>query len=558
MLRKSCWLYLAIAAAVPALLLGQSFTAAIRGVITDVSQAAIPGAKVVVTDAGRNTEHTTQTDALGRYVLAALPPGTYTLSVEAAGFQKHSRSAFVLQVQQQATIDVELQVGQIASVIEVAASGPLLNTTIANLGQVIENRYINQLPLINRNIFALTYLTPGVVGAAGAYTASESTNFSAVGTRNSTADVMLDGVSITTPEQNSGITTPAQTPSVDAVQEFKVQTSFFSAEFGNTGGAIVNMITKSGTNDFHGSGYWFYRHDSLNANSFFSNRAGRLKPSYHRHLYGGTGGGPIKKDRTFFFFSYERLPEGSPYSQTATFPTAQQRQGNFSDYVTSSGQPITIYNPFDTFTNAAGDIKRRPFPGNIIPRSMLNPISMAAASYYPAANQPGLVNNWFEQGIATSVNYQMEIKADHNFSDRSRISARYSPRRSRFARPNLFGEGRPGLPWEIKRTLVDANGGVFDYTRTLNPQTIFNVRFGLLNPNYYSTQLVYFDLKKLGLPQYIEDAALKINPNARLFPQVSVGGLHRDRGRGVHGYRPGNRLQTGDWQCDADRGRPQH
>jgi hypothetical protein len=141
-------------------------------------------------------------------------------------------------------------------------------------------RGIAREPLINRNIFTLTHLTPGVVGAAGAYNASESTNFAAVGTRNSTADVMLDGVSITTPEQNSGITTPAQTPAVDAVQEFKVQTSFFSAEFGNTGGAIVNMVTKSGTNQFHGSGYWFYRHDSLNANSFFSNRpAGSSLPT---------------------------------------------------------------------------------------------------------------------------------------------------------------------------------------------------------------------------------------------------------------------------------------
>jgi hypothetical protein len=478
----------------------------------------------VVTDVDRNTEHAATTDDMGRYVITALPPGTYTLGVEAQGFQKQSRGAFTLQVQQQATINIELQVGQIASSIEVEAAAPLLNTTIANLGQVIDNRYINQLPLINRNIFTLTYLTPGVVGAAGAYTASESTNFSAVGTRNSTADVMLDGVSITTPEQNSGITTPAQTPAVDAVQEFKVQTSFFSAEFGNTGGAVVNMVTKSGTNQFHGSGYWFYRHDSLNANSFFSNRAGRAKPSYHRHLYGGTVGGPIKKDKTFFFYSYERLPEGTPYSQTATFPTAQQRQGDFSDYVTATGQLISIYNPFDTYTNAAGEIKRRPFPGNLVPRSMMDPIAVKAASYYPAQNQPGLVNNWFEQGIATSANYQMEIKVDHNFSDKDRISARYSPRRSRFARPNLFGEGSPGLPWEIKRTLIDANNGVFDYTRAHSGRTVFNVRFGLLNPNYYSTQLVYFDLTTLGLPKYILEESLKINPNAKLFPQFQPEG----------------------------------
>ncbi len=288
------WLMLAIAV----FLFGQSFTASVRGVITDSSEAAVPGAKITITDVDRNTERTGQTDAMGRYVITAIPPGTYTLAVEAAGFQKTTHAAFTLQVQQQATIDMQLQVGQVSTSVNVEAAAPLLNTTIANLGQVIENRYINQLPLINRNVFALTYLTPGVVGAAGAYNASESTNFVAVGTRNSTADVMLDGVTITTPEQNSGITTAAQTPAVDAVEEFKVQTSFFSAEFGNTGGAVVNMVTKSGTNQYHGSGYWFYRHDSLNANSFFSNRAGKLKPSYHRHLYGGTVGGPIKENKT--------------------------------------------------------------------------------------------------------------------------------------------------------------------------------------------------------------------------------------------------------------------
>ncbi len=517
-------LCMALLLLMPALLHGQSFTATVRGVVTDAVQAAVPGAKITLTDVERNTVHRGETDAMGRYTIAAVPRGTYTMTVEAAGFQKHSRSAFTLEVQQQATIDVELQVGQITTSIEVAGTAPLLNTTSANLGQVIDNRYIDTLPLINRNVFLLTYLTPGVVGSAGSYNSSESNNFSAVGTRNATNEVLLDGVTITVPEQNSGVTTTKQTPAVDAVQEFKVQTSFFSAEFGNTGGAVVNMVTKSGTNEFHGSGYWFHKNSVLNANSFFSNRAGSPRPDYSENRYGGTVGGPVKKDQTFFFVSYERLPQETVRAATTTFPTLQQRQGDFSDYVTSGGQLIQIYNPFDTYTNTAGVVKRMPFPGNIVPKSMFDPIAVKAASYYPEPNQPGLERNWYAQGLNKNLNWQMENKVDHNFTEKDRISARYSPRRAVYEAPNLFGEGQPGPPWELKYTTVGTDNAALDYTRVHSARTIINVRFGLMVPYYYSRTLVPFDLTTLGLPSYIQNAALQFFPQASWFPQFQPEG----------------------------------
>ena len=234
-------------------------------------------------------------------------------------------------MQQQATVDVILQVGEVSTSVKVEGAAPLLNTTSANLGQVIDNRYIDSLPLVNRDIMVLA-LYDGRRGRAGrrAYV-STSTNFNAVGARNSTSEIMLDGHTFSSPEHNSGITTTPHTPAVEAIEEFKVQTSFFSAEFGNTGRAIVNLITKSGTNQFHGSGYWYYRNAVLNANGFFSNRAGAACPAYSRHLYGGTLGGPIIKNKTFGFFNYERLWQQSPVNTTATFPTLLQRQGNFSD-----------------------------------------------------------------------------------------------------------------------------------------------------------------------------------------------------------------------------------
>ena len=224
------------------LVLSQSYTAALRGVITDASGAAIPAAQVIVTEADRNVKHTAVTDEAGRYFLSALPPGKYTLSVEATGFNRHSQSAFTLALAQQATMDIQLQVGAVSSTVEVSASAPLLNTTNSALGQVIENKYIITLPNIGRDSLSLAYLTPGVVGSAGR-PGDNSTNFVANGGRNSTADVLVDGVTVVTVEQNSGITDLKYKPSVDAVQEFKMQTNFFPAEYGQTGGAAIQIIT---------------------------------------------------------------------------------------------------------------------------------------------------------------------------------------------------------------------------------------------------------------------------------------------------------------------------
>jgi hypothetical protein len=191
----------------------QSFTAGIRGVVTDESAAAIPGATVTVTDVNRNVKSTATTDELGRYVVTALPPGQYSLTVEAAGFNRFTRTAFDLQVQQQATIDVQMRVGDVATSVEVAGTAPLLNTTIANLGQVVENKYIISTAQHRAQPDELTYLTPGVVGAGGRR-GDNSTNFVANGSRNSTSDVLLDGVTVVTVEQNSGITDLKYSPSL--------------------------------------------------------------------------------------------------------------------------------------------------------------------------------------------------------------------------------------------------------------------------------------------------------------------------------------------------------
>ncbi len=521
MRRRNALRLLAVIGVATAQLYSQSFTAAIRGTVTDSTGAAVPGAKVTITEAERNVPHPATTDAAGRYVVTALPPGGYNMSVESPGFKKYSQTTFTLAVQQQATIDVQLEVGDMATTIEVEAAAPLLNTTISNLGQVIENKYMLTLPNIGRDSLSLAYLTPGVVGSAGRQ-GDANTNFVANGSRNSTSDVLIDGVTVTTVEQNSGITDLKYKPSVDAVQEFKMQTNFFSAEYGQTGGAVVNMVTKSGTNDFHGTAYYFMRDDAFNANAWNANRAGNARPDFRRDQFGGVLGGPVIKNKTFFFATYERTKNSQPSSQTATFPTLPQREGDFSQTFQSNGQMIQIFDPYNTTVNAQGQTVRAPFAGNIIPRSRMHPIALAAMEYFPTPNQNvnpvTNQNNWFSQGTTSSLANQMDFKGDHNFNDKTRITGRFSHARSNSTPPNLFGEGNPAVTW-AGPSFVRTNSFVTDFTRVENATTIWTVRYGFIYSNYGRDPQAPFDLTSLGLPQYLKDAA-----TYSVFPRFSPNG----------------------------------
>lgn len=521
----------------------QSFTAAVRGVVTDATGATVPGARVTITEADRNIQHATTTDSAGRYAIVALPPGRYTITVEAQGFKRYTQGPFPLVVQQQATIDVQLQVGDLAATVEVTGEAPLLNTTIATLGQVVENKYILALPNLGRDSLALIYMTPGVVGSAGRR-GDTNTNFVANGARNSTSDVLVDGVTVTTVEQNSGITDLKYKPSVDAVQEFKMQTNFFPAEYGQTGGAVINVVTRSGTNEFHGTGFYFLRHSDLNANSWAANRAGSPRSYYRRDQFGGVLGGPVIKDKTFFFVTYERTRSRTPLAYTATFPTLEQREGDFSKTFAADGRQITIYNPFDTFINANGAVERRPFAGNMIPKSMMDPIALKVVSYYPKPNQVTNAitntNNWYGQGISRGLGQQMDFKIDHNFNEKNRIMGRYSHGRGDGNPPNLFGDGNPAYTFNDGPSGTRTHSLVTDFTRTQSATTIWTARYGLIYSSYFRNPMAPFDLTTLGLPKYMKD-----NASYLVFPKFSPEGyrnigtegwLIMDRQEGVHQF----------------------
>lgn len=524
---------LAAALLMPVCFFAQSFTASVRGIVTDSSKAAVPGAKVTLTEADRGIDHPTTSDAEGRYILPSLPPGRYTLKAEAQGFRSHAQPAFALEIQQAATIDIELTVGDVTSTIQVEGEAPLINTTIATLGQVVDNKFLVSTPIASRNPLALTALVPGIIPVTpGGVT---STNFVANGTRNSSADVLLDGMNIAGLEQNGGVTQVKYTPSVDVVEEFKVQTNFFSAEFGNTGGSIINAVSKSGTNEIHGVAYEFVQNSAMNANSWFSNRNGQSLPDSKRNLFGATMGGPLTipklyngKNRTFFFMDYEGQLSNSATTSLGSVPTLKQRAGDFSDTRLANGNLATIYNPYDTFTNAAGQIRRRPFAGNIIPDGMQNPISKNIVKYYPTPTSEGnpftRVNNFFAQGADSNSSHQFDVKVDHNISEKQRLSTRYSYKINDSTPFNITGNESDNRNLNTGR----AQSFVLDYTRTQSPTTIITARLGILrNHNDTLPRSIGFDQTTLGFSSILQATG------AKMFPSISASGY---RGMGAGGY----------------------
>jgi hypothetical protein len=519
----------------------QTYTASIRGTVTDPSKAVIPAATVIATEANREVKHTTQTDATGRYVLTTLPPGNYVLTVEAPGFRTFIQPAFTLVVQQQATIDVVLSVGGVSTAIEVIGASPLLNTAAPTMGQVIENKFIQTAPLSDRSPLALVMLTPGLVPTEGEPSGTAGVNFVAGGTRNSTAEVVLDGAAISGVEQNSSITDLKYTPSVDTIEEFKVQTSYFSAEFGNTGGSIVNMVSKSGTNELHGVGYGFFRNSSFNANDFFSNEQGLSIPDSSRKVFGFTMGGPVTipgfyngKSRTFFFADYEGQRNASATQMTGTVPTPLQLAGDFSQTFRTNGKLYIIYNPYDTYEDEDGYVLRRPFKDNKIPDSLKNPISAGFLKYYPAPTSQGdpmtHANNFFVQGTNASAGDKMDIKIDHHIGEKQRFSVRYSSNWENNTPFNRYGN----IADSINPGTEHDTNFVLDYTRIHSPKTIITSRFSIMRVSSIRDPIsTGFDsAKELGLSPLFQYLGVKQFPNitATNYRALGAGGwaiIHR-------------------------------
>ena len=515
-------------------LLAQSFTGSILGTIKDATGAVVPQATVVITNTATNTRTEARPDAGGNYIAPLLPPGQYRIEVEAPGFKKSVREGIVLQVQQQARVDLALAVGAVTESIVVAADVPLLETTTSSIGKVVDNRRIRNLPLNTRNVYSLIYLTPGVTGGIG--NNYNSLSYSINGARASFMETIVDGITATHPtvQGYSGISV---FPSVDAIEEFKVQASNYSAEFGRSAGSVLNVVFKSGSNQLHGSAYEFLRNSVLDANNFFDNRRGQALASFRRSQYGGTVSGPLRRDRTFFMGSYEGLRQSSFSSLTTTVPTLLERQGDFSRTLAANGQQIRIFDPFTTRASGAGFV-RDPFTANVVPVSRFDPVAVNAMKYYPPPNAPGNTvtnqQNYYRSGSLRLDTDNYDVRMDHNISNSQKFFARYSHRHVSNTPPNLFPED---LGMAQGRTTEEnrARNAVADYTRTLSPTTIFSARLGFARSLYIlANQGLGFQAANLGLPRQIDDVLSIIQ-----FPRLGASG-YVNLGGGDHRWNAFN------------------
>jgi hypothetical protein len=464
-----------------------SYQAQIRGTVTDQSGAVVVNAAVTITNDATNIAQTAQTDEHGQYFFVGLRPAVYTIKAESKGFRISERKNVVLQVDQQTTVDFVLHPLSVSETMEVTETAPLLDTESATLGTEISSQYVKEIPLVNRDFFGLTFLAGGVTEAAGSGTQDNypsGTNFVSNGQRNSTAEIRLDGALISAPEQGEGGNSNVYyEPLVESVQEFKVQNNSFSAEFGNNGGTVVNMVLKSGTNAFHGTGWYFLQRSQTNARDFF-NPEPNPKPAGKRDQGGFSFGGPIKKDKTFFFVDFEKVRSNSAFNGVATVPTMAERglTGTGYDFSNTS---TTIYDPKEPLvacTPPATGMCRPAVPNNIIPAGSteVDPIGLAILNLYPQPNVAGgqEFDNYLFSGLNHAPDYQFDIKLDHQIDDKRRISGRYSRASSNFYNPFIVGDGFDGNGSGdgIAGTPTTAQNAGLEFNWTLNPRIVWTSR----------------------------------------------------------------------------------
>jgi hypothetical protein len=460
-----------------------SYEAQVRGTVTDATGAVVVNALVTITNDATNISQTGRTEEHGQYFFVNLRPATYTVRAEFKGFRISEKKNVVLQVDQQTTVDFVLHPTTVSETMEVTETAPLLDTESATLGTDITGEYVHELPLLNRDFFGLTFLAAGVTEVAGSGTQDNypsGTNFTSNGQRNATAEIRLDGALLSAPEQGEGGNSNVYyEPLVEGLQEFKVQNNSFSAEFGNNGGTVVNMVMKSGTDHFHGSGWYFLQRPQMDARDFL-NPEPNPKPDVRRDQGGFSLGGPIRKNRTFFFVDFEKVKDTSAQSGLVTVPTAGERLGNFSgltnniyDPNVNCGTSTNVIRPQVGFNCGGQQIG----PVNQIPATEINPIGLAVLNLYPQPTNTNEFSNYNFTTTSSAPDYQFDIKIDHQINDAHRISGRYSRGWSNYTTPLTLGDNFDNDG--IASGVTVAQNGSFEYTWTVNPRIVWTSHFAV-------------------------------------------------------------------------------
>jgi hypothetical protein len=475
--------------AMPAMLFSQAYFGTVSGTLTDQTGAVIGGVKVTLADQEKGYQFGATSDSAGRYLYRSIPPGFYAVTAEMNGFKKTIRTGVRVDVNENVTVNLSLKVAGSVQTVEVSAQNTTVDSQDATTGLVIDRKFINDLPLVDRYVMDLTMLTPGVTEADDQCGVNcTGTNFVSNGSRNSTADVLMDGATVTNYEPNGGVTQVTYTPSPEAVDEFRVEQSNFSAEYGFSGASVVNMITRSGSNTFHGSGYDFMRNTITDANNWFNNLNGIPIPPVHRNNFGGTVGGPIFKNKTFFFFDYDGWRTSNMATYQAGVPSdVERKNGDFGEVCTAQGGSFDdtglctvpegqIWDPYSgvyeyvandvngNSVNEWGVVRTAFIPYNNIgtynspgsaklagtpyelaggPGNLIDPIAKKMMNLFPeplsTMASPTIWDNWAASGASRSPNDQYDIKIDHRFNEKNLLSAKYSHEWSSYEAYNCFG-----------------------------------------------------------------------------------------------------------------------
>ena len=397
----SVWLLLWLAT--PARLAAQVGSGALGGTVRDETGAPLPGATVTATASGTRQTRMALTGQDGAYTFPSLPPGTYQIRVELNGFRPLAHDGVKIATGETIRLELQLQVGGLTEAVTVTADAPLLRTGTSGLGQVIDNRKIVELPLNGRSFVTLAGLAPGVALPPGSSLPRIN------GGRPRTNEYLFDGISVLQPEPGQ----VAFFPNIDAIQEFKIESNSPPAEFGRFNGGVVNLTTKSGTNALHGSAFEFFRNEALNARNFFA-PANQPKPSFRRNQFGGVLGGPIRRNRSFFFADYQGQRQTIGRTVISTVPTLRQREGVFTEAI--GGRVPVIYDPTTTTPMPNGGFTRMPFAGNVIPPERIDPVARALLDRYPRPTTAGPANNFRRVGDERVDQDQFSGRYDHRFS----------------------------------------------------------------------------------------------------------------------------------------------
>lgn len=530
--------------------IAQETRSTISGTVTDQTGAAIPSAKIAVTEIRTGVRTPSSTDATGSYSIPFLPPGQYELTADAPGFRPYLRKGLTLGASDHAVIDVQLAIGQASETVEVTADAPMLETANSSTGQSITTKQIEDFPLNGRNPMVVAELAMGVVATGNPSTPispfanAAASGWSIGGTPSQTSEIMIDGAPNATWDGRV-----AYSPPQEAVQEVKVKAFDGDAGFGHTGGGTINKVMKTGTNTLHGSGYYFMQPSDLAANNFFNNRATPIIPvqATKFNQYGVTAGGPMiipkvfnGKNKLFWFFAFERIKGSQPNTKFLTVPTDAERKGDFSSLL-ALGSNYQIYNPYSAVADSKGVITRKPFycdvggnpisPNaagiqatgtacNKLPAQLMNPVALAYLGFYPGSNNAAARSDGYgnyANSNTTDDNFNNELgRLDWAMSDRSRLS--FNIRRTGYlqSKNDYFGNKAAGLASNLTR---DNWGATVDEVFTINTTTMLNVRGNFTQMREtHPSPMAGFDPTTLGFPGYI-----KANSTFTQLPRISFG-----------------------------------